>query len=148
MAIASRLERWAPSLTRATGSLLVLLGIIHLIATPFYIGFSSRQVRPEHALLVIAGMRLNHLLTGILLIPLGVSTIWAARALEQTWALRMAAMNAVVLFCLPVLLVTTMPLQSLNAPLFRLAILVVVAACLVQTAALAGVWAARRSRSR
>jgi len=131
-------------LTQATGALLVLLGIIHLIATPFLIGWSARQVHSDNGELVIAAMRLNHILAGILLIPLGLSTFWSGKALGQMWALRLAGTNAVALLCLPVLLVTTMPLASLDAPLFRLAVLVVIFACLVQVAALVGVWKSRK----
>ena len=145
MGMTSKPAHWAPRLTQATGILLILLGVIHLIAEPFLIGWSSRQLRSDHAVLVIAAMRLNHILVGILLIPLGLSTFWAGRALEQSWALRLATMNAITLLCLPILLVTTMPLESLDAGLFRLAILVVIGACLAQILALVGVW---RSRAR
>jgi hypothetical protein len=55
--------------------------------------------------------------------------------------------NAATLLCFPVLLITTMPLESLDAPLFRLAILVVMAACLVQILALVGAWRSRRKES-
>jgi signal transduction histidine kinase len=147
MSRVSTLAGWAPRLTQATGILLILLGIIHLIATPFLIGWSSRQLRSDHASLVIAAMRLNHILVGILLLPLGVSTFWSGKAIEQSWALRLATMNAIILLCLPILLVTTMPLESLDAPLFRLAILVLIAACLVQLLALAGVWRSRQKES-
>ena len=147
MSRVSTLAGWAPRLTQATGILLILLGIIHLIATPFLIGWSSRQLRSDHASLVIAAMRLNHILVGILLLPLGVSTFWSGKAIEQSWALRLAPMNAIILLCLPILLVTTMPLESLDAPLFRLAILVLIAACLVQLLALAGVWRSRQKES-
>lgn len=129
---------WAPKLTQATGILLVLLGVIHLIATPFLIGWLRRQIHSDEAVLVVAAVRLNHMLTGILLIPLGLSTFWAGKNLEQSWAFRLAAMNAITLLCFPILLVTTMPLASLDAPLFRLAILVVIAACVVQVLALVG----------
>lgn len=144
MSIVSKLSRLAPSLTQATGILLILLGVIHLFATPFLIGWSSRQIHSDHASLVIAAMRLNHILAGILLFPLGISTYWSGKALEQSWALRLAGVNAVALLCLPILLVTTMPLESLDAPLFRLAICVLTAACLVQSLALAGVWKSRK----
>jgi len=147
MSTASKLARWAPQSTQATGILLILLGIIHLIATPFLIGWSSRQIHSDHAFLVIAAMRLNHMLAGILLIPLGLSTYWSGKALEQSWALRLAGVNAVVLLCLPILLVGTMPLESLDAPLFRLAICVLLAACLAQILALAGAWRSRRRES-
>lgn len=147
MGIVSKLARWAPRLTQATGILLIVLGIIHLIATPFLIGWLSRQLHSDYTSLAIAAMRLNHILVGILLLPLGISTFWSGRALEQSWALRLASLNALTLLCLPILLVTTMPLESLDAPLFRLAILVVSAACLVQLLAVVGVWKSRQRES-
>lgn len=147
MDMVSRLARWAPRLTQATGILLVVLGIIHLVATPFLIGWSSRQLHPDHASLAIAAMRLNHVLVGILLLPLGVSTFWSGKALGESWGLRLAGLNTAALLCLPILLVTTMPLESLDAPLFRLAILVVISACLIQILALAGVWKFRQRES-
>jgi hypothetical protein len=147
MGMISKLARWAPRLTQATGILLILLGIIHLIATPFLIGWLSQQVHSDHPTLAIAAMRLNHILVGILLLPLGVSTFWSGKALEQSWGLRLAGLNALTLLCLPVLLVTTMPLESLDAPLFRLAIFVVIAACLVQFLAVVGVWKCRQKQS-
>jgi hypothetical protein len=147
MSLVSRLARWAPRLTQAIGVLLILLGIIHLIATPFLIGWLSQQLRSDHLSLAIAAMRLNHILVGILLLPLGVSTFWSGRALGQAWALRLAGLNALTLVCLPVLLVTTMPVESLDAPLFRLAIFVVIAACLVQCLALVGLWKSRQKDS-
>jgi uncharacterized membrane protein len=147
MDIVSKLARWAPRLTQATGILLVLLGIIHLIATPFLIGWLSRQLHSDHASLAIAAMRLNHILVGILLLLLGVSTFWSGKALGESWGLRLAGLNAITLLCLPVLLVTIMPLESLDAPLFRLAILVVISACLVQLLAVVGVWKFRQRES-
>ena len=144
MALAATLERWSNWLTEATGVLLVLLGVIHLIATPFYVGWASRSVSPDPAQLVVAAMKLNHILTGILLIPLGVSTFWAGKALHETWAFRLAVFNAVIVLSFPVLLVATV--RSLDAPLFRLAIVVLALACLTQIAALGGVWALRRRK--
>ena len=147
MSVASKLARWAPRLTQATGLLLILLGIIHLIATPFLVGWLSRQIRSDQASLAIAAVRLNHILVGILLLPLGISTFWSGKALGQSWGLRLAGLNALILLCLPMLLVTTMPLESLGAPLFRLAILVLMAACLIQILVLVGVWRSRQKQS-
>lgn len=138
MRAASRLAGDAPKLTQATGILVILLGVIHLVATPFLIGWSSRQIHSEHAALVIAAMRLNHILTGVLLIPLGLSTFWAGRCLEQPWALRLALLNAITLLCLPLFLVITMPVEALNAPLFSAAVALLIAACLLQLLALVG----------
>jgi hypothetical protein len=147
MDLVSRLARWAPGMTRATGILLVLLGVVHLVATPFFMEWSSAALRPGQAAQVIAGMRLNHILVGILLLPLGISTYWTAAALRESWALRLAVLNALTLLCLPILLLTTMPLRALNAPLFRLAILVLTLACVAEMLALVGAWAQRRKRA-
>jgi peptidoglycan/LPS O-acetylase OafA/YrhL len=140
----ARLARHAAALTQATGFLLAALGVIHLIATPFLMGWLGRQVHSDNAALAIAAMRLNFLLAGILLIALGVSTIWAGKSLTQPWALRLATLSAATLLCLPVLVVTTMPVESLDAPLFRLAVIVLIIACLVQLAAVVGLWQSRR----
>lgn len=139
----AKLAGKAPQLTRASGILLILLGVIHLIATPFYMAWCKGALLPRSAELVSAGLRLNHILVGILLIPIGLCGYWAGQAMQETWAIRIAVMNALVLLCLPVLLILIMPLSSLDAPLFRLAILVLCLACLTQGGALAGVWAAR-----
>lgn len=147
MGIVSKLARWAPKLTQGTGILLVLLGIIHLIATPFLIGWLSRQLQSDHVSLAIGAMKLNHILVGLLLLPLGVSTFWSGQSLEQSWGLRLAGLNAITLLCLPVLLVAIMPVESLDAPLFRLAILVVIAACVVQILALVGAWKRRQNEA-
>jgi hypothetical protein len=120
--------------------LLVLLGVIHLVATPYYLAWSRSALLPSRSTLVIAGLRLNHILVGILLIPLGLSGYWAGQALPERWAIRLATTNAMTVFCLPVLLVLTMPLRSLDAPLFRLAIAVLLVACLAQLGAVAAVW--------
>ena len=146
MALVASVARASPWLTRTTGVLLSLLGVIHLVATPFYIGWSARTLA-NPAPLVIAGMKLNHILTGILLLPLGLSTFWAGKALHETWAIRLAATNAVVTLLLPVFLVLTMPTDSLDAPLFRLAILVLTLACLTQIGALGGVMVMRHRQT-
>ncbi|MGA2413188.1 MAG: hypothetical protein ABSF59_02005 [Candidatus Sulfotelmatobacter sp.] len=144
MDLVSRLARWVPAMTRTTGVLLVGLGVVHLVATPFFMEWSSAALRPGQAALVIAGMRLNHMLVGILLIPLGISTYWTAGALRERWAFRLAVLNALSLLCFPILLLTTTPLRALNAPLFRLAILVLTLACVAEILALMGAWARRR----
>lgn len=146
MALASTLARSSRWLTQATGVLLILLGLIHLVATPFYIGWASRTVSADSAPLVIAGLKLNHVLFGILLIPFGMATFWAGRSLEEIWAFRLATLNAATILLFPVLLALLLPAESLEAPLFRLAILVLTMTCLTQVAALAGLWVQRRKK--
>ena len=135
----------ASRLTRATGVLVILLGAVHLVATPFYVGWSQEGLKPDTAPLVLAALQLNHALAGVLLLPMGLSSFLAAGALKERWGLTLACANAVVLLLLPVLLVTTMPLGVLNAPLFRLAIGVLATACVAQGAALAAAVKAARA---
>jgi hypothetical protein len=83
MGMSSKLANWAPKLTQATGILLILLGAIHLVATPFLVGWVSRQMPSGDVVLAIAAIRLNHILVGILLIPLGLSTFWAGNSQDN-----------------------------------------------------------------
>lgn len=144
MGLVTIAARRASGLLRLTGILLVVLGVVHLAATPFYIGWASAQLRPENAALVAAGMRLNHVLVGVLLLPLGLSTYWAARSLNEAWALRQSLVNAIATLCMPILLVATMPPESLRAIPFLVAIVVLFLACAAQLLALLGLRAARR----
>src|SRR5262245_51859330 len=121
--------RYSPLLLQVTGALLLVLGGVHLVATPFYMGWATTQIRPENAALVAAGMRLDHILVGVLLLPLGLSTCWAARSLDEAWAFRQSVVNAVTTLCLPILLVTTMPPEALRAVLFLVAVIVLFMAC-------------------
>ena len=113
----------------------------------FFNRLVKSAVAVYHVSLAIGAMKLNHILVGLLLLPLGVSTFWSGQSLEQSWGLRLAGLNAITLLCLPVLLVAIMPVESLDAPLFRLAILVVIAACVVQILALVGAWKRRQNEA-
>src|SRR5262245_1980595 len=144
MAFPSIAARHSPRLLRVTGALLVVLGGVHLVATPFYMGWASTQIRPENAALVAAGMRLNHILVGVLLLPLGLSTCWAARSFDEAWAFRQSVLNAVTTLCMPVLVVATMPPESLWAVPFLVAVIVLFLACTAQMIAVLGLGAARR----
>ena len=144
MSLATIAARHASGLLRLTGILLVVLGVVHLVATPFFMGWASAELRPENAALVAAGMRLNHLLVGVLLFPLGLSTFWSARSLNEAWAFRQSLVNAIATLSMPVLLVMTMPRESLRAVPFLVAIVVLFLACTAQLLALVGFRASRR----
>ncbi len=143
MTLSTIAARYSRALLGVTGLLLVVLGGVHLAATPFYMAWSSAQLRPEQAALVAAGMRLNHVLVGVLLLPLGLSTYWASRSLEEAWAFRQSVVTAITTLSLPALLVATMPIQSLQAVPFLVAIVVLLLACMAQVLALLGLRASR-----
>jgi len=97
------LQRVAAGFLRAVGLLLIILGLVHLAATPHIpqlLGERSSAVYQRAS----GPTLLNHVLVGILLLPLGYTT-WLAAAAQnrnQTWARRVLAMNGVVLLTFPV----------------------------------------------
>ncbi len=144
MTLSAIAARYSRALLGMTGLLLVVLGGVHLAAMPFYMEWSSAQLRPEQAALVGGGMRLNHVLVGILLVPLGLSTYWASRSLEELWSFRQSVVTAITTLSLPALLMATMPVQALRAVPFLVAIVVLFLACTAQVLALLGLRASRR----
>src|SRR5271170_2132638 len=98
-----RAQEIAAAFLRAVGLLLIVLGIVHLAATPFIpplLGESSSGVYQR----AVGPTLLNHVLFGILLLPLGYTT-WLAAAGQnrnQTWARRVLIVNGIVLLTFPV----------------------------------------------
>jgi hypothetical protein len=102
------------------GGLLVILGLVHLAATPHIpalLNGSSREVYQRS----VGPMLLNHVLVGILLLPLGYTT-WlgaAAATRGEQWARRVLIVNAAVLLALPVSIAALMRQpEYFAAPLF------------------------------
>ena len=65
-------------LLRGSGLLLLLLGIVHLVATPHIAALIRHSVSQGAADNLIPLMLLNHILVGLLLFPLGFLTFYAA----------------------------------------------------------------------
>jgi hypothetical protein len=113
-------QKVAERFLRLIGLLLVLLGVVHSIATPHIpqlLNGSPRRVYQQ----AVGPTLLNHVLVGILLLPLGFTT-WLAAAPEENarpWARRVLMMNAAVVFTLPISVVVFMRQpQYYKAPLF------------------------------
>ena len=66
------------SLLRGAGIVLLILGAVHLLATPHIATLIRRSTSPEAARWLTPPMLLNHVLLGVLLIPLGFLTAYAA----------------------------------------------------------------------
>jgi len=122
-------------LLRGSGVVLILLGIVHLVATPHIDTFIRHSVSIDAADFLTPPMLLNHILVGLLLFPLGYLTIYAApySAAGLAWAQVIVRATALTVATLPVTLVALMGGRYFDAPLFVLgtALVVVAAATLI-----------------
>jgi hypothetical protein len=123
-------------LLRGAGILLVALGVVHLVATPHIATLVRQSASPASARWLTPPMLLNHILVGVLLIPLGYLTSYAAphAVSGASWAQVVVRSIALSVATLPVILFALMGTRYyLAAPLFVLgaALTVVVAVTLL-----------------
>ncbi len=100
----------ARRLVRAGGVVLGLLGLAHLAATPHIPALiGGLRGTPDYAW-ALGPTLLNHVLVGLLLLPLGLSTWIAADGahIGQGWARGLLAANTLAVLALPVSLVVFM----------------------------------------
>ncbi len=138
--------RLAGRVLRLAGVLLILLGVVHLIATP-HIAALLDDMPPAARAFALGPTLLNHVLVGVLLLPLGVSTWLAADPahIRETWAKGLLAVNGATLLTLPVLLVALMRAPAYyRAPLFLTGVVLVAAIAVIFALA---VWLAIRSKA-
>src|SRR5438270_13892717 len=117
-------------LLRGSGVLLILLGIVHLAATPHIATLIRHSASRDTADLLTPPMLLNHILVGLLLFPLGYLTVYAApySAAGLAWAQVIVRATALTVTTLPVTLLALMGVRYFNAPLFVVGAALVVAA--------------------
>jgi hypothetical protein len=127
---------------RASGIILVLLGLAHLAATP-HIPDLIRGLRGTRDYPWALGPTLlNHVLVGVLLLPLGLSTWLAAGAstITQRWARAILVGNTLAVLALPAALVIFMRAKVYySAPLFVAGVSLTALAAVLMAMALAGV---------
>src|SRR4029077_7903708 len=113
-----------------SGVLLILLGIVHLVATPHIATLIRHSASMDAADWLTPPMLLNHILVGLLLFPLGYLTIYAApySAAGLAWAQVIVRATALTVATLPVTLLALMGVRYLDARLFVLGTALVVAA--------------------
>jgi hypothetical protein len=122
-----RSEEIAAGFLRAVGVLLIVLGVVHTIATPHIrdlLGDSSSEVYQR----AVGPTLLNHVLMGILLLPLGYTTWLAAAAQNRNaaWARRVLMVNGIVLLTLPAAIAVFMRRpEYYTAPLFLTGVILV-----------------------
>jgi hypothetical protein len=126
-------------LLRGAGILLLTLGIVHLLATPHIATLVRQSASPTSARWLTPPMLLNHILVGVLLIPLGFLTTYAAPHAVNgaSWAQVVVRTTALSIATLPVALFALMGTRYyFAAPLFVLgaALTVIVAVTLLVVA--------------
>jgi hypothetical protein len=138
-----RSQEIAAVFLRTVGLLLVVLGVVHTIATPHIrdlLGDSSSEVYQRAA----GPTLLNHVLMGILLLPLGYTTWLAAAAQNRNaaWARRVLLVNGIVLLTLPICLAIFMRRpEYYAAPLFLTGVILVT---LISLLTIVAAWMIRR----
>ena len=117
--------------------LLVLLGIVHLGATPHISQLIQHSALPGAAAHLTPPMLVNHIIVGLLLLPLGYLTFYAAphSAASAKWAQIIVRTTAVTVAALPLLLLVLMGTRYFGAPLFVLGTMLVIAAAVTLLAA-------------
>jgi hypothetical protein len=117
-------------LLRGSGVLLILLGVVHLVATPHIAALIRHSTSAGAADELVLPMLLNHILVGLLLFPLGYLTFYAAPAAAagHAWAQVIVRATALTIATLPVTLLALMGVRYFDAPLFVLGTALVVLA--------------------
>jgi hypothetical protein len=114
------------------GAVLLVVAAIHLAVIPVLKAVLARQLTAVQMAQVWPPFLLNHAVVGVLLIPLGVSTIYAGLyvAEHQRWAYMIALLNAATVMALPVVLFLAMDLRQFQAVPFLIAVSLVCAAAI------------------
>src|ERR1700730_18307223 len=94
-------------LLRGSGLLLLLLGIVHLVATPHIAALIRHSVSQGPADNLIPPMLLNHILVGVLLLPFGFLTFYAAPCADR-WAQVIVRTTALTVAAIPLTLLWLM----------------------------------------
>ena len=115
------------SILKIDGVLLLIVALIHFAATPFALRFVSSQSTPEGFAQIEPPFLLSFVVVGILLLPLGLSTVYCADSFRrgERWARTICTFNALAGFLLSVALMLTMPARYFGAILFLVAAILV-----------------------
>ena len=95
--------RWPESVLRTSGALLIVLGVVHLAATSHIPPILNAMRTTEGYTLARGATLFNHVMTGILLLPLGVSTWLTASSVHwaERWARTILLFNSFAMACAP-----------------------------------------------
>ena len=113
------------------------LGILHLAVTPFISHLIIDNVTEAVAVWLTPPMLLNHVVVGILLLPLGFITFYAAPSAVagEKWAVIITRASAITVAALPVVLFILMGTRYFGATPFVVATAIVCVPALALLAA-------------
>ena len=134
------LQRLATRILEVGGVLLLVVAAIHLAVTLELRDLFLRSAGAPSMRFWLAPFLLNHVVVGILLVPVGLSTIFAARAARTgaPWARAVALTNALSVLALPLALVLLMGREYFSAlPFLVASVLITLAGVALLAAALA-----------
>ena len=129
--------RLRKSILRFGGVMLIALGILHLAVTPFISHLITENVNEVVAVWLTPPMLLNHVVVGILLLPLGIITFYAAPSAVagEKWAVSITRVSASTVATLPIALFMLMGTRYFGAIPFVVATTIVCVAALALLAA-------------
>ena len=115
------------------GAMQIGLGILHLAVSPFIINFIKQNTIVGNVEWFLPPMLLNHVVVGILLLPLGILTDYAAShaTVGEHWALFIVRTSAVSTVLLPLALFLLMGNRYSSAIPFVVATIIVSVASLI-----------------
>ena len=113
----------AARILKIDGILLLVVAVIHFIATPLALRFVSSQSTPEGYAQIKPPFLLSFIVVGVLLLPVGLSTVYCADAVSrgERWARTICCFNAISVLLLPLALILIMPARYFRAILFVIA---------------------------
>ena len=126
------------SIFRFGGVIVIALGILHLTVTPIIARLIAENVTEEVAVWLTPPMLLNHVIVGVLLLPMGILTFYAASpaVTGERWAVFVTQVSAVTMAVLPLALFELMGTRYFGAiPFVGATIMVCVAALALLAAA-------------
>jgi len=126
-------------LISVTGVLLLIVAAIHLLVTPVLKSFIlDRVLTPQELRIVSPPFLLNHIVVGILLIPLGFITLYTAAGIRagERWAWVINLAIGLTILSLPVVLVFVMRAEYFQALPFLIATALITTVGITMTAAL------------
>jgi hypothetical protein len=111
------------------GVLLLVVAAIHMLVIPSLRNVFVRLLSPGAFRFVWPPFLLNHAVVGILLIPLGLSTLYCASGIKaaQRWSWRVGITNALSILSLPLALVLIMERYYFSALPFLVATILITA---------------------
>ncbi len=122
---------------RLGGVMIVVLGVLHLAVTPFIARLITDNVSEAIAVWLTPPMVLNHVVVGILLLPLGILTFYAAPSAVagERWAIIVTRISALSVAALPLVLFLVMGSRYFSAIPFVVATIIVCVAAVTLLAA-------------